>query len=76
MNCFFCKSKEMVEAKTTEVFEYGGNLIIVRNIPCLECEQCGEKYLIDSVMEQLENLSNEAKNIIQDVSIIDFAKVA
>jgi len=76
MKCFFCKNDETAEAKTTEVYEIDGNLVIIRNIPCLECEQCEEKYFIDTVMGRLENLVDEARKMIQEVSIIDFSKVA
>ena len=76
MKCFYCKNDSTTESKTTEVFEYNNNLIIIRNIPCLECEQCGEKFFTDNVMGHLEKLANEAKKMILEVSIIDYAQVA
>ena len=53
MNCFFCKHGTTESGKTTKVIEYNSNLIIIKNIPCMECEQCGEKYYTDDVMKQL-----------------------
>ena len=76
MACFSCKNGTTVESKTSKLIEYGDNLIIIRNIPCLECKQCGEKYYKDHVMERLEMLVTEAKKIIQEVSIIDYTRAA
>lgn len=41
-----------------------------------ECVQCGEKYYSDETAEHLERLVNEAKKIMQEISVIDYRKVA
>ncbi|MCL2865257.1 MAG: type II toxin-antitoxin system MqsA family antitoxin [Lachnospiraceae bacterium] len=76
MVCFYCKNEMLKESKAIKVIEFDSNIIIIRNVPCLECELCGEKYFIDEVMAQLENIVNTVKEVIQEVSIIDYAKVA
>jgi len=76
MRCFYCKGDSTVESKATDVFEFDSNLIIIRNIPCQECEQCGEKFYTTEVVREVERIVNEAKKFIQEVSIIDYAKVA
>ena len=50
--------------------------IVVKNVPCLECQVCGEEYFSDDVSAQLEVIVNAAKNVLQDVAVIDFQKVA
>jgi YgiT-type zinc finger domain-containing protein len=61
---------------TTHVVNYKNCVIVVKNVPCEECEQCGEKYYTDAVAEQLEILVNEAKKLMQEIAVIDYAKVA
>lgn len=41
---------------TTHVVNYSNSVIIIKNVPCEECEQCGEIFYSDEVAEQLENL--------------------
>jgi len=41
MKCFLCKG-DMDENITTHVTDLGSCIIIVKNVPCLKCEQCGE----------------------------------
>ncbi|MBQ4403725.1 MAG: type II toxin-antitoxin system MqsA family antitoxin [Selenomonadaceae bacterium] len=74
--CRYCKGGDYVESTTTHVVDFKDHLIIVRNVPCLECDQCGETYFTDDVAEQLEKIVNEAKKFSQEVSIIDYNKAA
>ena len=66
----------MKPSTTTHVVNYSGSLIIIKNVPCEECDQCGEVEYSDEVMKRLETIVNNAKKLLQDFSIIDYAKVA
>ena len=46
---------------TTHVVNYSNSVIIIKNVPCEECEQCGEIFYTDEVAEQLEKLVEAAK---------------
>ena len=74
--CNACLSDEKIETKTTFTVEYNECLIVVKNVPCYECPRCGEIIFSDKVSEKLETLVESAKKIMQDISIIDFAKIA
>lgn len=74
--CNACFSKEKIKTTTTFTVEYNGCIIVVKNVPCLECQVCGEEYFSDDVSAQLEVIVNAAKNVLQDVAVIDFQKVA
>ena len=76
MKCFYCKGDSIVEGKATDVFEFGDNLIVIRNIPCQECDQCGERYYDTDIVKQIEKIVSEVKKVIQEVSVIDYSKVA
>lgn len=41
MNCFMCKGK-LEEKNTTFMVELDNCIIIIKNVPSLVCEQCGE----------------------------------
>jgi YgiT-type zinc finger domain-containing protein len=72
----YCKCKEVVPAVTTHVVDYKGCVIVIKNVPCEECEQCGEKFYSNEVAKHLEKIVNIAKNLMQEISVIDYEKSA
>lgn len=74
--CMYCKCKTTIPSLTTHVVNYKHCIIIIKNVPCEECEQCGEKYYSNEVAKQLENLVNIAKQLMQEIAIIDYSKAA
>ncbi len=74
--CMFCKNKTYTESTTTHVVNYQNCIIIIRNVPCLECEQCGEKYYTDEVAEKLEKIVASAKKLMQEISVVDYKTAA
>lgn len=71
MNCFFCKG-DLVESTTNYVVNLKNGVIIVKNVPCTECTQCGETYLDDIVMEQVEKIVNALRTAITEVVIVNY----
>ena len=74
--CMYCKSKEFFESTMTHVVNYGNCLIIIKNVPCVECEQCGEKFFTDEVAEILDKIISAAKKFSQEISVIDYQQAA
>lgn len=74
--CMYCKCNKTAETFTTHVVNYKGCLIIVKNVPCVECVQCGESFFSDEVAATLEKIVNHAKNFLQEISVIDYQKAA
>ena len=74
--CMFCKNKTFIESTTTHVVNYQNCIIIIRNVPCLECDQCGEKYYTDEVAEKLERIVNSTKQLMQEISVVDYKTAA
>ncbi len=73
--CFYCKGK-MKPSITTHVVNYNNCIIVIKNVPCEECDQCGEIEYTDNVMKNLEIIVNRVKNLLQEVSVVDYSKVA
>lgn len=74
--CMLCKCDTVTQSTTTHVVNYKDSVIIIKNVPCEKCDQCGEIFYSDEVAEHLEQLVNEAKKLLLDVSIVDYSKVA
>lgn len=74
--CMFCKCDTVRKATTVHVVNYKGCVIIIKNVPCEECVQCGEKFYTDEVAQQLEKLVAAAKQLMQEISVIDYNRAA
>ena len=74
--CNACFKDDKIKTSTTFTVEYKGCIIVIRNVPCLECPICGETTFTDEVSERLEKIVNSAKTVLQDISVIDYLKVA
>lgn len=74
--CNSCFKDDKIKTHTTFTVEYKGCIIVIRNVPCLECQICGEITFTDEVSAQLEKIVNSAKTVLQDISVIDYSKVA
>ena len=71
MNCFHCKGK-MKDSFTTHLVKFKKCIIIVKNVPCTECVQCGATYFDNDVALQLERIIKEMKSAITEVAIINY----
>lgn len=66
----------MKSSVTTHVVNDNGCVNIIKNVPCEECEQCGEVEYSDEVMKHLDGIVNNVKKFMQEISIFDYYKVA
>ena len=72
----YCKNSSFKKSITTHVVNYKDCIIVIKNVPCLECDQCGEKYYTDDVAEKLEEIIDTAKKMIQEIAVIDYQQAA
>ena len=75
MSCFFCKG-EMKNGVTNHVVNLDTCIIIIKNVPCNKCAQCGETFYDDKVAMTLERIINDVKLIVSDVAIFEYTTLA
>ena len=70
MKCFYCKgtSKNNV---TSHVVKLKTGVIIIKNVPCTECNQCGAAFYDNDVAMRLEKVVNELK-VTAELAIINY----
>lgn len=51
MTCFYCKGN-IETSTTTYMTDYHDCYIIIKNVPCEKCTQCGEEYLSGETLEK------------------------
>jgi len=74
--CRYCKNSTAVKSTITHVVDYKNCIIVIKNVLCLECEQCGEKYYMNEIAEKLEKIVGTAKKWMQEIAVIDYWQVA
>jgi len=76
MKCFFCKG-ELVPGTTTHVVTFENCIIIVKNVPCERCDQCGETYFSDEVSARLEHIVTNWRAAVTEIAVVSYTdKVA
>ncbi|HIV98561.1 MAG TPA: type II toxin-antitoxin system MqsA family antitoxin [Candidatus Ornithospirochaeta avicola] len=70
--CSYCRGKELKESTTTYVAVLDEYTIIIKNVPCLECAQCGEKYYTDEVMQNIERIVTKAKELNSEFFVAEY----
>ncbi len=75
MTCFLCKGN-IEKTTTTYMTEHNHCFIIIKNVPCKKCSQCGEEYLNGVTLQKIENILEKLKTILTEIAIVDFNKAA
>ncbi|WP_195543717.1 type II toxin-antitoxin system MqsA family antitoxin [Massiliimalia timonensis] len=71
MTCFLCKG-ETKPSTTTHFVDLKDCIVIIKNVPCMECTQCGEKYYTDQVAETLDEIILSLKGLVTEIAIVDY----
>ena len=76
MTCFMCKGN-MENSLTTYMEDLGNCIVIIKNVPCRKCTQCGEVSYSAAVVKEIEKIINAMKNNMAEIAVVNYnAKVA
>ena len=76
MKCMSCKAGDMRPEKTTYFTQLNNCYVIIENVPCLKCGQCGEEFLNTVVAEKIDDIIDSIEKIASKIFILDYAKTA
>ena len=71
MTCFYCKAN-LEKGYTTHVTELKNCIVIIKNVPCMKCTQCGEVLLTGTTLMQIEEMLDKCENNMTEVAILNF----
>lgn len=72
MKCIECGGEYILTTRT-HVVDYKSLIIIIRNVPCLECSQCGDSVYTDEVAAQLERITDSLKSFTGQIAVVDYS---
>lgn len=76
MRCLSCKTGTMTKATTTYFSQIKNCYVIIENVPCMKCEQCGEEFFSTSVLEHIDEILERLEKIASKIFIMDYATAA
>ncbi|OGL45384.1 MAG: YgiT-type zinc finger domain-containing protein [Candidatus Schekmanbacteria bacterium RBG_13_48_7] len=54
IKCHFCGNKNFKDNKVQYIYRHNNQFLIVENVPCEQCEYCGEQYFEGNVLRKIE----------------------
>lgn len=75
MTCFYCKGN-VEPSTTTYMIDHCGCYIIIKNVPCERCTQCGEEYLDGTTLERIEEIVQKVKGMLTEIAVVDYTQAA
>lgn len=70
--CFYCKG-EMKDSFCNYMVDLDGRFIIIKNVPCHKCSQCGEVSYSGEVVAKIEGIVKKLKEALTEVAIVEYA---
>jgi len=52
--CNFCRNKNFREKHVQYIYKHNDRFLVVNNVPCEECEYCGEQYFKAEALKKIE----------------------
>ena len=56
--CHFCGNKNFKQTKVQYIYKHNAKFLIMDDVPCEQCEFCGEQYFEGKILRQIEEEFN------------------
>jgi YgiT-type zinc finger domain-containing protein len=66
----------MEEGFTTHVAQMKNCIVIIKNVPCMKCKQCGETVLTGTVLKKIEVILSKCESVMTEVAIVNYNEAA
>lgn len=63
MKCDICGQNGASIRKVARTFGSGKNLLVIENIPVINCSKCGESYMTAETLHEIERIKIHEKSI-------------
>jgi YgiT-type zinc finger domain-containing protein len=63
----------MQEENTTHFAQVGNCIVIVKNVPCSKCTQCGEVTYKGSVALRIEQITAELEKSLTEIAVVTYS---
>ena len=71
MTCYAC-NYELTQSTATYFAGLKSCMVIIKNVPCLECKRCGEVFYSDPVAERLDEIIAQVKKLVTETAVVKY----
>lgn len=75
MTCPLCKG-DMKPDMTIHTVQLKNGAVVIQNVPCLKCEQCGEVVLSADTVEKIEHILQTVEKAVAEITVVNFPDCA
>ena len=75
MTCFYCKGT-MNPDTTTYMEDLGTCIVIIKNVPCNKCAQCGEVSYSGVTVKRIEEIVAQLKDSLAEIAVVSYSSAA
>ena len=68
-----CCGGDMVESTATYFEQLENTIVIIKNVPCHKCEQCGEIVYNALVVERLEQITEQLEKTLTEIAVVNYS---
>jgi YgiT-type zinc finger domain-containing protein len=76
MKCIVCKHGELAPGTATYTTDTDGVVMVLRNVPALVCDTCGEEYFEQDVCWELDDLVEQAGQAGPSLEVREYGREA
>ncbi len=73
MICVICKHGTSVDGEVTVTLYRGSTVVVIKSVPAMVCENCGEYYLNEKIFRRVYEIAEEAYPKGLEVEIVRYA---
>lgn len=74
MKCVRCKHGSISKKKVNVKLERNGSIVIVKDVPAMVCDECGETYFDSAITKLMHNTANKALNDWMEIAVVHLAE--
>ena len=71
----FCKG-EMKPSTTIHTVQLKNCVVVIKNVPCMKCEQCGEVVLSAATVEKIERILQTVEKAVAEITVVNYPDCA
>ena len=75
MICQLCRG-EMKPSTTIHTVQLKNCVVVIKNVPCMKCEQCGEDVLSADTVARIERILHTVKKAVAEITVVNFPDCA
>ena len=75
MICPLCKG-EMKPSTTIHTVQLKNCIVVIKNVPCLKCNQCSEVVLSADTVEKIEYIFQTVEKAVAEITVVNYPDCA